>query len=312
MRLDALRAIARPHGLLLRSDAVPHHMTPDAWRHAHRVGILVRVHPDVSRLVDHPPTPEQMILAAVLASAPTAGRARTMASGRTAAYLLGIDVPWGDPIHVCVRGRPRPTPLDGVAIHRPTYNLDLTVAVEAEVIPRARLTRMLLDVAAWDPRLTSTVLEELIVKRLLTLADAQATVERHSRRGRPGLTVLRATVNAWTEQQRPPDSVLEARFMKLCKEYGLPGFEFQRPVGRYRPDFCWLRERVIVECDGFESHGRRHVQIESNTTRDAELTADGWAVIHFTWHQITKRPAWVASRIQTTLRRRAAQLGLAV
>ena len=34
--------------------------------------------------------------------------------------------------------------------------------------------------------------------------------------------------------------------------------------------------------------------------------------MRFTWHQISRRAAWVASQIRSTLRRRAAQLGLAV
>jgi len=139
--------------------------------------------------------------------------------------------------------------LTGVAIHRPTFNLVLTVVEEEEPIPRARLTRMLLDVAAWDPQLTST-------------------------------------------------------------EYGLSGYEFQRPVGRFRPDFCWVREWLIVECDGFDGHGRRHAQSEADKARDAELTSQGWLVMRFTWHQITQRSAWVASSIRATRRRRAVQLGL--
>jgi very-short-patch-repair endonuclease len=68
---------------------------------------------------------------------------------------------------------------------------------------------------------------------------------------------------------------------------------------------------LIVECAGFKEHGRRLEQIERDNERAAELTADGWALLQFSWHQINKRSAWVASRIRRTLMQRRAQLGLA-
>jgi very-short-patch-repair endonuclease len=228
-----------------------------------------------------------------------------MAAGRTGAHLLGAQVEPCDPIHLIAKARPRPGQLEGVRIHRPTNNLDL-VPTRIAGIPVCRVTRVLLDVAAWDPELTSTVLEQLIVSRTITIKDARAAVDRHSKQGRPGLKVLRQTVEAWELAQRPPDSVLEARFAKLRKDFDLPTFEFQRPVARYRPDFCRVAEMVIVECDGFEDHGRRQAQLEKNKERDAELTAQGWAVMRFSWHQINRRSAWVARQIAATIRIRAA------
>jgi very-short-patch-repair endonuclease len=171
--------------------------------------------------------------------------------------------------------------------------------------------RVLLDVAAWDPSCTSQVLEEMIVARTITIADAARAVDRYSKQGRPGLTVLRAVVQAWALRQRPPDSVLEARFAKLRRQHDLPEFEFQRPVDRYVPDFCRVEEKVLVECDGFRDHGRRQDQVASDKARDADLIDQGWVVLRFTWHQINHRAAWVAQRIRSTLRVRRAQLGLA-
>jgi very-short-patch-repair endonuclease len=67
---------------------------------------------------------------------------------------------------------------------------------------------------------------------------------------------------------------------------------------------------VIVECEGFRDHGARLLQAESDKERRAELIAEGWAVLGFSWHQINRRDAWVASRIRRTLQRREVQLGL--
>ena len=274
------------------------------------MGYLVSLHPGVSRLADAIVTPQMAIAAAIEAARPRVGQERVFAGGRTAAYLAGVEVPWDDPIHVVTKGRPQWSSLVGVAIHRPTHNLELVAADVTEAIPRTRLTRALLDVAAWDPDLTWTVMEQMIVKRLLSIQDIESALTRHSKRGRPGISKLRAASESWGLRQRPPDSVLEARFAKLRKTFDLPPFEFQRPVGRYRPDFARVRERVIVECEGFADHGARLLQVEADKERRAELTADGWVLLGFSWHQINRRDAWVASRIRRTLQRREAQLGL--
>lgn len=216
-----------------------------------------------------------------------------------------MDLPGTDPVHISVKGRPHHLRLQGVRVHRPRNEMDLVANSEADPIPCTRLVRALLDVAAWDPHLTSSALEQMIVKRLITIQDAQSALRRHSKQGRPGLTKLREAVDAWALRQRPPDSVLEARFAKLRKDYDLPEFEFQRPVGRYRPDFCRPIERVIVECAGFKDHGRRQVKIDQDNERRAELVADGWAVLEFSWHQINNRSAWVASRVRRTLMQRS-------
>lgn len=310
MKLQALRALADANQLLVYDDLVPEQLTRRAWTYAHDAGLLVSMHQGVSRPADAAVTAELSIAAAIAGARPRGGKDRVLAAGRAAAALAGVDVPALDPIHVSVRGRTHRAALTGVMIHRPRNNLDLVTNNPADPIPRTRLVRILLDVAAWDPHLTSSVLEQMIVKRLITIQDAQAAVRRYSKQGRSGMKVLRATVDAWGLRQRPPDSVLEARFAKLRKEFDLPEFEFQRPVGRYRPDYCRPLERVIVECVGFTDHGRRQEKIEQDNERRAELIADGWAVLEFSWHQINGRSAWVASRIRKTLRQRAAQLAL--
>lgn len=310
MRLDQIHAAADANGLLVYCVVVPSRLTPKAWIHAHERGLLVRIHHGVSRPVDTPETPDLLIAAAIAAARPAAGTNRALASGRAGAFAVGVSVPPLEPVHVVVAGRTPHRPLAGVAIHRPRNHLDLIGHGPGDRIPHTRTTRILLDVAAWDPHLTSSVLEQMIVKRLITIQDAQAAVRRYSKQGRPGVRVLRATVDAWALRQRPPDSVLEARFATLRKEFGLPEFEFQRSVGRFRTDFCRVPERTIVECDGFKDHGARSAQIERDKERDAELTADGWVVMRFTWHQITQRSAWVASRIRRTLLQRRTQLGL--
>ena len=65
-------------------------------------------------------------------------------------------------------------------------------------------------------------------------------------------------------------SPLEARFLALCRNHGLP-----RPAVNttgYEVDFCWPAERLIVEVDGRRHHGTR-AAFERDRERDAVLTA---------------------------------------
>ena len=69
-------------------------------------------------------------------------------------------------------------------------------------------------------------------------------------------------------------------------------------------NFAILRERVVLECDGWTSHGLDREQFERDRRRDGALAAGGWIVLRFTWAQITHRPSWVADAIRRTLAQR--------
>src|SRR6188508_2017321 len=100
MKLHQLHALADDFGLIDRRVAVPASISRGAWRYAHRAGLLLPIHYDLSRLADVPGSPEQRIMAAIRAVSPSRGTDRAMAAGRTGAYLLGVGVPAESPIHV--------------------------------------------------------------------------------------------------------------------------------------------------------------------------------------------------------------------
>jgi very-short-patch-repair endonuclease len=130
-------------------------------------------------------------------------------------------------------------------------------------------------------------------------------LRRHARRGRPGITALRAALDAWDIDGRPPDSVLELKTAALLARHGLPAARFHARIRGFEVDFAIDAGRVIVECDGWDAHHRRG-QFERDRARDAALSAAGWVVLRFTWSQITRREAWVASVIRSTIAHRAA------
>ena len=71
----------------------------------------------------------------------------------------------------------------------------------------------------------------------------------------------------------------------------------------YECDFVWPEHRVIVETDGWESHGNR-VAFERDKARDADLAARGWVVLRFTWRQVVDSPMLVIARLAQTLAQR--------
>jgi very-short-patch-repair endonuclease len=127
-------------------------------------------------------------------------------------------------------------------------------------------------------------------------------------RGRPGTLPMRAILLERQPGYVAPASELEARFRDLLRNEGIDQPERQVNLGAEgwigRVD-CYFRGRLIVELDGRVGHVSELDQMRDKE-RDAELTAAGFIVIHFTWEQIVARPAWVIRILLGTLAAAAA------
>jgi very-short-patch-repair endonuclease len=102
----------------------------------------------------------------------------------------------------------------------------------------------------------------------------------------------------------PTRSELERRFYELVHDAGLPRPLVNHRVGRYVADFAWPDHRVIVETDGYRTHGHR-TAFESDHDRAAHLTAQGWVVLRFTWRRLRDEPLLVAVQLAQVLSRRS-------
>ena len=105
----------------------------------------------------------------------------------------------------------------------------------------------------------------------------------------------------------PTRSELEERFLRLCDDHGLPRPETNVRIEGFEVDFVWRDRRLIVEVDGYAYH-RSPSAFETDRERDVTLSVAGWRVLRFTWAQVTRRPAWVASacRVDGDMRRQVA------
>jgi very-short-patch-repair endonuclease len=295
MRLEDFdRYARRNHGIITLEASG---LARSSWYRALRAGTIEQVHPYVARLHGTPDTPEQRIAAALAAVGE-----RAIASHRSAAYLYGVPRPDTDPVDVIVLGRRRSIALDGVVIHEQTDRRRLTPH-RHQGLPCTNILRTLVDLGAVDADAVHGAVGHAITTKLADLRAIQTTVVEHSRQGRSGVVALRTAVADWAIDAKPADSVLEIAMSHLIRRYRLPPVTFHPVIEGYELDFVVDGTPVLLECDGWASHGLNKTQFERDRARDAELTAKGWIVVHFTYRQITMEPKATADRFREAIER---------
>jgi very-short-patch-repair endonuclease len=301
-RLDVYAA--GHHGLVTMAAALDTGMSRATWYRALEHGALEPLYPGVARLYGSAQTREQAIAAAVLAAGNGA-----MASHRSAAYLWGIPRPEDDPIDVTLTVRRREANLPGVIVHRPRDRRDLSPVLRQN-IRTSNILRLLCDLGAVDESSVLAAVGHVVTTGLASPVALRTAVEVHARRGRHGVPAFRRALEEWVIDGKPVDSVLEPAMAKLVKTYRLPPVEFHPIVGGYEVDFRVIGTDIVLECDGWETHGRNRRRFEKDRTRDAELVALGNIVVRFTYWAITRRAAKEAERIRAIVRQWAPHLDL--
>lgn len=308
MRLSDLDELARRQFGVVRRDQVP--VGPSAWYRAIDRGHLVPVHPNVVRLVGTETGELQRIKAATLA-APTA-----VASHRSAAYLWGLVASvdaraehstdrhrtTDDRVHLTGLGETFVRRISGVMVHRPDDRRDVRPVVRRS-IPCTPPLRTLLDLGITDSALVEDAVGTALSTGLLTIAGLEAGLRRHAARGRTGVTALRAAIDHWAIDAVPADSVLEVAFSELCCAFELPTPVFHDRLEGWEVDFRFDGTPIVVECDGWTTHGRRRDQFERDRRKDDDLRAAGWIVARFSYRAITQRRSDTARRIRRLLDR---------
>ncbi len=190
----------------------------------------------------------------------------------------------------------------GIRLHR-SRSLDARDTTRHQGIPVTTVHRTLLDLAATAR--PSELERALAQSERLQIYDHAARTDVIARNnGHRGTHVLaQATMRKprWTKNE------WEAEFLDLIRKAGLPEPDtndtFHVPdYGRCEPDYHWPQHRVIVETDGFETHGTRRA-FRNDRAKDAALAAAGYHVLRFTRDD---HPALAAKRLRAVLARRSA------
>jgi very-short-patch-repair endonuclease len=98
----------------------------------------------------------------------------------------------------------------------------------------------------------------------------------------------------------PTRSRTEKRLLALIRQAGLPAPTVNHRIGPYLIDLAWSDQRVLVETDGYATHGHR-AAFEADRARDAALQAAGYAVLRFTRRQIARQPLTVIAQLAAVL-----------
>ena len=175
-------------------------------------------------------------------------------------------------------------------------------------IRTSNVLRLLCDLGAVDPGSVPAAVGHVVTTGIASPVALRTAVDVHTRRGRHGVPAFRAALDEWVIDGKPADSVLEPAMRALVAEHRLPPVEFHRIIHGYEVDFWVIESCIVLECDGWDSHGRNKVQFERDRRRDQELTAHGYITVRFTYRQLTRQPAVQADRIRAVVRRWAPHL----
>ena len=256
------------------------------------------MHVGVYRHASAPVTPEQELLAAVLA-----GGDHAVGSHRSAAWLWKLLAAPAELPEISVARRSSGR-LRSVLVHHPTDLIGRQPVLRDGIWVTDPL-RTVLDVAGVvPPHVADLVVDRGIGQRLFTVEGLVAVLDRSGRRGRPGSGRLRRVLaeRGVSAQGRPP-SVLESRMARLLRRFGIadPIAEYVPfPGAPYRLDFAWPEIKVAVEVDGYETHAS-YERWRGGLARQRWCEEQGWLVLHFSWQEVTDHPEMVAAEILRVL-----------
>ena len=92
---------------------------------------------------------------------------------------------------------------------------------------------------------------------------------------------------------------------KPCRDGGLPQPHVNVTLHGHLVDFIWPEAKLIVEVDGYGTHGNRQA-FEADRRRDQVHVAAGYVVIRITWPQLQNEPLAVIVRLAQALAHRSA------
>jgi hypothetical protein len=291
------------HGSIHRGQARQLGLTRTEIQTRLRTGEWIAVHPGVYCPVVSPPTFEQRVMSACLASGVDA-----VASHASAAWLWGLLTRPPERVSLTVPPQARPR-LTGVDVHR-LGDLDPSRTICRRGIPCTDPLRTLVDLAAVaHPATTSGAVDRALASGLVSGQGLAAEIGRRSGRGRRGIRPLRTMLTQRGFVGAPDASVLERETLQLLQRWGIPvlGREVSAgPDDRYRLDFL-LTPPVAMEVDGYSYHWSPEAKARDEGRRN-RLRIEGTFLLVYTstWVDVRSDQRRMRDEISTALARYAA------
>jgi very-short-patch-repair endonuclease len=172
--------------------------------------------------------------------------------------------------------------------------------VDLDAIPTTTVARTLLDLAPLvPPHHLRRAIERAEQLELFDLTRLHQTLDAHPRRA--GRRRLIALLDELQDHDLPHTrSDVEAAFLQLCVDHGLPRPRVNHRDGGTERDFTWPQHHLVVEIDGWTYH-RTRTAFATDRRRDREVLAQGYRVARFTATEVLRAPAAVAADVRALL-----------
>jgi hypothetical protein len=140
-------------------------------------------------------------------------------------------------------------------------------------------------------------------RRLTSVPALRAYLDRHGRKGRPGVGAMRGLLEQ-LDPAHPANSTLEVKVRRLLVAREMTDFVRELPLswnGRtYRFDFAFPASRTILETNGRRWHDDV-VDYEHDNEKWSVPGRHGYRLVLATWAKVTEDPDGLVGELQTTI-----------
>jgi very-short-patch-repair endonuclease len=116
-------------------------------------------------------------------------------------------------------------------------------------------------------------------------------------KGRHGSPAARRLLKAASDGAR---SEAERLLVKLLRDNGITGWKANYPVGGYKVDVGFPKQKVAIETDGWAFHSSQE-DFQKDRERQNKIALLGWKVLRFTWLDLTDYPQRVMAEIRRAI-----------
>jgi hypothetical protein len=183
-------------------------------------------------------------------------------------------------------------------IHRGT--LPPAERTDLEGIPITTVPRTLLDLSSViEVHHLRRAIERAVELDLFHRPAVEAVLHAHPRRpGSPTLKALLADFAAHGETRTRSD--LEALFLQICLDHGLPRPTINATNNGREVDATWPGSDLLVEVDSWKHHRHRRA-FTTDRAKDRAALRAGRRTARFTGDELERDPAGVASELRALL-----------
>jgi hypothetical protein len=222
-------------------------------------------------------------------------------SGRTAAWLHGLDLAPCDPIEVAIPDPSGTRRRAGASVSRAAICTDEIVLRHG--LPTTSAVRTVADLGGREPLTEGVVAADLFLHaRLVTIAQLRTYIAERPRAR--GIARLRRVVDLVEPKSESP---METRLRMLLLLARLPRPEVQVSLhddrGRFlgRPDLLYRLQRLAIEYDG----GNHRDRLVDDNRRQNGLVGAGFRLLRFTAADVYGTPDVVAMQVRHALAKSA-------